>query len=507
MRDLGRRDGWSLGAAILLGLVLRLANLGGRTLWYDEAFAVLYAEKSLAQMIYGTVTRVGEAAADVHPLLYYFSLHYWMELFGQSELMVRLPSALLGTATIGLVYLLARRLFDRRVALVGALVTAVSPFHVHYSQEARMYALLGFASLLTAWLFVRAWTGEGWRSWLPAGLAGALTLYVHNLGFLNIAALDLWVLWAWFRPGGHRWRHLRGLIVAHTLMLLIFLPWLTLVPAQFGKIQQAYWVQQPGLTEIVQTVTFFHFNLPLPPWLVPGAVVLSFVLLAIVLFESWKLRKSASSLSLPLALFIVPPTALFLISQLRPVYIVRGLLPSALAYYVVFAVALVRGGMPRAIRVGLLTPAGVVVALALFFHYNYAEFPRPPFDRLDVYLAEHIRPGDIVVHSNKLTFFPAYYYDRSLPQVFLADPPGSGSDTLAYPTQEALGLFATPEVDTAVDGHKRVWFVIFPRELSDYERLGLPQHPALAWLERSYERAAKTSFNDLDLYLYEERSR
>jgi hypothetical protein len=69
---------------------------------------------------------------------------------------------------------------------------------------------------------------------------------------------------------------------------------------------------------------------------------------------------------------------------------------------------------------------------------------------------------DVIVHSNKLTFFPTHYYDRTLPQSFIADEPGSRSDTLAYPTQQALGLFATPDVETAVQGHERVWFVIFP---------------------------------------------
>ncbi len=517
MRDLKQREGWGVGAVLLLGLLLRLVNLGGRTLWYDEAFAVLYAEKPLAQMIYGTVAQAGGAAADVHPLLYYFTLHYWMAFFGQSEVAVRLLSVLLGTATIGLSYLLARRLFGGRVGLAAALVTAVSPFHIYYSQETRMYALLGFAGLLTAWLFARAWSADGWRSWLPVGVAGALTLYAHNLGFLNLAALDLWTLWAWFRPGGRPWRHLRGLVVAHALMLLLFFPWLTLVPSQFGKIQQAYWVQRPGPVKIVQTVAFFHFNLPLQPWLMPVAIVLSFMLLVIVLFECWgagaggKGREAGSLLSLkmgeeaslPLFLFLVPPVALFLISQIRPVYIVRGLLPSALAYYLLFAAVFVRGGVPRAIRLGLLASAAVVVALALPFHYTYARFPRPPFDEVVIYLRENYQPGDAIVHDNKLTFFPCHYYDRELPQAFMADPPGSGSDTLALPTQQALGLLASRTMEEATAGSQRVWFVIFQRAFAEYQELGYPQPPHKAWLEARFRPVTVKSFNDLDVYLYE----
>jgi hypothetical protein len=58
-------------------------------------------------------------------------------------------------------------------------------------------------------------------------------------------------------------------------------------------------------------------------------------------------------------------------------------------------------------------------------------------------LREQLQPGDVILHSNKLTFFPMYYYDRTLAQAFIADPLGAGSDTLAYPTQQALQLYAT----------------------------------------------------------------
>ncbi len=65
-----------------LAFGLRLINLGGRTLWYDEAFAVLFAEKGLSAMREGTLTTAEGSAADVHPLLYYGLLHGWMRAAG-----------------------------------------------------------------------------------------------------------------------------------------------------------------------------------------------------------------------------------------------------------------------------------------------------------------------------------------------------------------------------------------------------------------------------------------
>lgn len=142
---------------LLLGFALRLVNLRGRPLWYDEAFAVLYASLSPERMFYGTVTPVqGVGAADVHPLLYYFLLHGWMGLVGQCSLAVRFLSVALGMVTVALLGRLAAWCFDRRTGLVVGLLAAVNPFHVAYSQEARMYALLGLAAVTATYGLLRA---------------------------------------------------------------------------------------------------------------------------------------------------------------------------------------------------------------------------------------------------------------------------------------------------------------------------------------------------------------
>jgi hypothetical protein len=534
-------------AIVALAFVLRLVNLGGRPLWYDEAFAVLYAEKPFETMLYGTLTQVGGAAADVHPLFFYSILHAWMGVVSQSPLAVRALSALLGTATTAVVYLLARRLFDRRTGLAAAVIVAVAPFPIYYSQEARMYALLGLAAIAAVYFFVRAWAGGRRGDWITFAIFGALALYAHNLGFAFIAGLDLWIAWTWLRPGlarilvrpegfrkpfGSDWVHLRPVLLSHLLMIGLFAPWLAIVPSQFGKIQQSYWVPQPGLAQIVQTLLIFHFaydNQSLPGWLLPPALFFSLMIMAVVTLEIVRAKRQTSNVKRPrpapaaqaegsgqisnpllltpysllLFLALTPPILTFVISQFRPVFVVRALLPSALAYYVLVAGVLVAGAVPKPVKWGLLLSSAAIVALSLVNHYNYAQFPRSPFDQAVAFLRSHYQPADVIVHSNKLTFFPSYYYDRSLPQTFIADEPGSPSDSLAYPTQQALGLFAIPDIATATQGHERVWFVIFRRAIDEYRAAGYADHPQLIWLEQHYKLVSVTPFNDLDVYEYQ----
>jgi hypothetical protein len=328
-----------------------------------------------------------------------------------------------------------------------------------------------------------------------------------------LAGLDLWVLWSWFRPGGARWRNFRPLLISHLLIFVLFAPWLIVVPSQLGKIQQAYWVEQPGLVKLIQTILIFHFaydNQSLPGWLLPPVLFFSLLIPVIIAFELIRQRKTrdqrsgqSALCSLLLFLAIIPVLLTFAASQIQPVYIVRALLPSALMYYGLIAVVLIAGPMPVPVRWGLLLPSAAIIAASLINHYTYAEFPRPPFDEAAAFLRAHYQPADVIVHSNKLTFFPTHYYDRSLPQEFIADEPGSPSDTLAYPTQQALGLFATPDIETATLGRERVWFVVFRREIDEYRVAGYLDHPQRAWLEQHYTLVSVTSFNDLDIYEYQ----
>jgi len=501
------RERVSLIAILLLALVLRLINLGSRNLWYDEAFAVLYAEKSFSAILYGTITQVEGAAADVHPLLYYFFLHLWMGLFGQSPFIVRLPSVIFGLASIVLAFSIGQRLFDSDAGLLAAAIIAIAPFHINYSQENRMYSLLCLSSLLTVYFFVRCWKGSGYGNWLEFILAATLSLYTHNLAFLVILALDLFVLLT------RRWQLLKPLLVSHLAFGFLFSPWLTIVLSQFGKIRQAYWVPRPGLKELVQTLIFFHFDLlpAMPLGLVSVFLFISLLILVLTLYRIGRVQgrdqRSREGIYLLLLLAFAPVVVAFLISQFKSIYIIRGLLPAAIAYYVlvakILAEAQLLAQLPKKVAWLLLSPVVVLLAISLAYHYTYAQFPRSPFDKAVTYLRENYQSGDAIVHDNKLTFFPCHYYDRELPQAFMADPPGSGSDTLALPTQEALGLLASQHMEEATAGSQRVWFVIFQRAFAEYEGLGYPQPPHKAWLEERYRLVETVTFNDLNIYLYE----
>lgn len=507
-------------ALLLIGMLafgLRMVNLEGRPLWYDEAFAVLYASLRPPQMLYGTVTPAqGAGAADVHPLLYYFLLHGWMGLAGRSALAVRFLSVGLGTVTVVLLWRLAGWCFDRRTSVAVGLLAAAHPFHVAYSQEARMYALLGLAAVMAAWGLLRALqegVGEGreaghprsasgrWRWWALYAASAALTLYAHNLGGAVLLALNVLAV-----ARRRWWPCVPSLVLADLVALALFSPWLVgVLPGQVGFVGRQYWLAPPGADEVVRAamlpvLTFYE---PAPLWLLGLGLFVGVLLLALLSLRVGRTRSRAGWF---LLLCWGPILALLLASCWRPVYLERALLPSALFYLVAVGWLFVRGELPHALRVGLLALLMVAVASSLGLHYAYARFPRPPFERLVAFLQGRLAAGEVVVHDNKLTFFPAYYYDQQrrgwpLPQTFCPDVPGTGADTLALPTQQALGLFATP-IDQAVgEDVTGVWFVAFERAFREYQVLGFEDLPNRAWLRSHCETGAGPwPFNDLLVY-------
>ncbi len=161
---------------VLLAFALRVFGANTRPVWYDEAFAVLYAEKSFVQMWYGTVALVRGAASDVHPLFFYSLLHLWIGAVGESALAVRFLPVAFGIATVPVLYQLARVLFDERVASVSALMLALAPFHIAYSQEARMYAQLGFFSALALLAFLRYQATRARQWWVFFVVSGVCTV-------------------------------------------------------------------------------------------------------------------------------------------------------------------------------------------------------------------------------------------------------------------------------------------------------------------------------------------
>jgi hypothetical protein len=410
-------------------------------------------------------------------------------------------SILLGVGIVILAYILMRSMFpDGRLAVVAALGIALAPFMVHYSQEVRMYVLLALSLTGATCAFWLGLHSPRVRWWVLFAFCAALAQYSQNLAAFYLVPLALTPVFM------RRWDKIKMTILAGMGAVVLYLPWLIQLPAQLIKIQNSYWVDRPTLGAIFSTLLAFVTNLPVDTRWLPLALAIALMVFSLAAYQTiLALRRKlpGARRGLWLAyLALTPPALAFIFSQWKPVYIERAFLPSAVMFWLWLAWALMATKLPRFLQVFCLASLTAGIALGLVTHLTYAGFPYAPFKALDASLETRLLQGDVILHSNKLSLLPAVYFDRDLKQEFLADQPGSGSDTLAPATQQVLGLNESASIETATPGAARVWFIVFQKALDESAASGLAEDPDLAWLSGNFQLENVETWGPLQVYIY-----
>lgn len=503
MQRLLKKQQAGLIGVLTLAFAVRLIGLTSQPFWYDEAFSVLFSEKGIAAMLNGTLAQTGAGSADIHPLVYYIVLWAWMRAFGESPVAVRMLSVLTGLGIAALIYLLARELFKERIALISGFIASLAPFQIFYAQEIRMYALLTLFLLLATCAYWRATQSKHWSWWISFAIFAALAQYTHNLAAFYLIALALWPLII------RDWQTLKAVVLAGFLAILLYLPWLIHLPAQFAKVDQAYWIDKPSLYRLFTLLLYFVTNLPLPnSWLIVGLFIALFTV-AIALWQTVRAARQKQADIQPglwmLYLTFVPPILLFLFSQWKPVYLERALLPSGAIFCIWLAWALTETKLPQPIQLLAIMLLLAGFGMGIYEHLTYTGFPYGPYKAMTDNLVIREQPNDVIIHSSKLSMLPSVYYNRSLAQTYVSDPPGSNVDTLAPATQQVLDLEAKPDIESAAGNAGRIWFIIFDQSNQEYIQAGYPMHPQLAWLMAHYSQVEVQSWGDLRVYLFSRR--
>jgi hypothetical protein len=120
-------------------------------------------------------------------------------------------------------------------------------------------------------------------------------------------------------------------------------------------------------------------------------------------------------------------------------------------------------------------------------------------------IQNRLEAGDVIVHSSKLSYLPAFYYNPSLPQSFILDPENSSIDTLSPATRQILNVTAHKTIENATTAAKRVWFIIYQTSMDEYTNAG-KVHPDLIYLNTNFELKDSEQLGDLTIYLYSRKT-
>src|SRR5690348_6955035 len=163
--------------------LLSSISLFTQSIRLDESQQIWISTKSVS-------TIVSFVATDVHVPLYAILLHFWMQLFGSSIIVARIPSLLFFLATLPVLYITYTEAANRKIAIIATITFASSPFILWYSSEARMYTLFTFATALNMLYFLRYIKTNGKEGKLGYFLSEILGLYSHYF-FLFVLVTQL----------------------------------------------------------------------------------------------------------------------------------------------------------------------------------------------------------------------------------------------------------------------------------------------------------------------------
>jgi mannosyltransferase len=472
------REAAVLGAIVLLAAGARLAGIGGKSVWYDEALSLWFAQRDLGALWADTV------ALDFHTPFYYTLLHFWVGLFGDGEIALRSLSAAFSILSVPLVYALGRTLMGPAPAALGTLAYALSMMQVWYAQEARMYALLTFNAALALYGAARIMAAErqrgsgggpAWLAWgcYVAGAAGAM--WSHNTAALLPLAINAAVLGRWLGDGTGGAGFLGRWMAAQILVLALWAPWLPGMLEQAQDVDQDYWIQPPDLAALASVASqLYPTSVFGPSWLGPLLAA------AVAVAAAWALRREGAVLAfLALAAFL-PFAAGAVIGLWKPIFIPRTLVWVQIPYCLLIGALwrLAPGKLGRVLLVGM-----VAVASLLWLALYFTTVRNEPWAAVARDVARGAQAGDIVLFVDPAAHLPFdYYFNRARPPL----PRHTVMGAFPVPRREMLKKVNETDVaalEARLKGSRRVWVIWRDPDIFDRTRAVARELSRLGWQE------------------------
>ncbi|MCB8976674.1 MAG: glycosyltransferase family 39 protein [Ardenticatenaceae bacterium] len=308
---------------VLLAFSLRLYGLTSQNLWWDELKTWERATMPLNHMLADLMN-----IRDQVPF-YYWVMQFWAHI-GTDVIILRLFSVYLGTAGVALLYQIGHRLDGVGTGLLAAFLLAISPFHIWYSQEVRMYALLPALLLLAHFCLLRLLKNNRWQLWLVYGLAMTAALYTHYFAFLMVLVHYIFFVL--------HFRQIRRQTVSWFITMLLvgaaFAPWVYLVLTQTDGYGTAVpdWITLIHWSDLPLTLTVFAagFGLGRASWL--AAISAAVFILGIGSSLGFLTSKGTNRTALPLKTLHIRLLLIWLVLPLAITFLVsleNGLLPAS----------------------------------------------------------------------------------------------------------------------------------------------------------------------------------
>jgi len=444
-----RRARMILVLLIILAIGLRLINIGRDSLWFDEAISYLASTLPIPEILNNSIQ-------SSHPPAYYLMLRLWRQLVPDSDPALKLLSVFWNVLLVPIIYLLTKTLLNQKwLALLTAGLVSISPFHILYSHELRMYTQVMLLVTLAAWAYWQARQCVQWRWWALFGLFALAAVYTHLFAFLVLAGIGLHAL-IHHQERQLFWR--TCLIIG--LISLLFVPWLGLMLSEaqkdLGSLRPL--AQESGRNPIkpLTSLAFLLFGMS-SNLIFTGLILFTIVAIgAILLIDARKIRRQripdgilltgliiVSVLGLPLMVYLV-----------RPFFLPERTMAVASPFLLLFLAWLTTlKHSPLPYLVGF---AAVLMIVGTIL-YHTGPLIKPPYREATNWVSEQIRETDLVLHTSDGSYLPALRYAQLSHHAVLAGDPDPRKPVEVY---EAVGGNVWRLDDLEALPGERLWLIV-----------------------------------------------
>lgn len=452
-----------LAAILFLGLFLRVYNLDSESLWLDEAISINTAHLNPSQIIENRAVRG-------HPPLYFFILHCWISLFGDSEFSARFLSLIFGFLAIIMIYKVGKLLFDKQTGILSALILGLSVFHIQYSQEVRGYSLVVLLTLFSFYFFIKLFKKQKLTASIGYVLSSTILIYTHYSGLLIILTQNFYIIILYLSTKGVPRSRLKKWFLLQAILIFLFIPWIGISINQHIKIQSGHWLPLPSIISIIGSFLEYAGSMPL--------LLFFIILLSFAIFSYEKVKVSLEEKSVPKSIktyrgnihfskdsriylllmwLLTPIIGPFIISKVSaPIYWTRYTIGASLAFYLLAA----KGIKSINYRYAKVAIAAAIITFSLVNAYGYyVQINKEQWREVTSFVDINAKPKDLVLFNAGWIQIAFDYYSKRTNIIKKPFP----KETMFVNKKNIK------ELEPVIKGYNRIWLIL--NRSGDYNKL------------------------------------
>lgn len=376
-----------------------------QSFWRDEAFSYVLANKNVFEILFYT-------ARDFNPPFYYIALHFWIKMFGTSEIAIRSLSLLFFSLTLYICFDFLKDVFKLKTvkSLSYLLIFLINPLLIYFAFEARMYTMFAFFAVLSYYSYYLRKP----KLYLASVILGLYTHYF--MVFVLISQLAFYFI-------TERKKRDRMLLRYVYVALIFYIPWILFVFFQGQFFSSSFWIERIKMKTLInlpsvlylgfeQGTRYFTKELQLLTFLFGIMFVATVVRVKREVDERRKLFLFLIVWSIGSALFVG------LVSFVKPIFIPRYLIFSSIGF--IFLTIFMLEELPIRIR-------WVLVIALVFFTFSFLKLQIEQRKKSDIRrtlqeITRRAGKNDLIYVADELDYFTIqYYFDESRVYVFNKD--------------------------------------------------------------------------------------